>query len=115
MLRSTLLEILYPIDGFILTKMKMPMSYALRLICLFNFFIAASAWSAVAVPPPPPLAAKSWVLMDAATGAVLVLVDGVDGGSSPEALDWVRSHASGITVVGGDASISPRVLSLLGA
>lgn len=52
--------------------MKMPMSYAIRLICLFNFFIASYAWSAVAVPPPPPLAAKSWVLMDATTGNVLV-------------------------------------------
>ncbi len=50
----------------------MPMYYAIRLICLFNFFIASYAWSAAAVPPPPPLAAKSWVLMDAATGNVLV-------------------------------------------
>ncbi len=43
-----------------------------RLILLLNFFMASFAWSAIAVPPPPPLAAKSWVLMDAATGNVIV-------------------------------------------
>ena len=48
------------------------MFYPLRLLVLFSCLIATSAWSAIAVPPPPPLAAKSWVLMDAATGNVLV-------------------------------------------
>jgi len=52
--------------------MMMPMSYPLRLLVLFSCLIMSSAWSAIAVPPPPPLAAKSWVLMDAATGNVLV-------------------------------------------
>ncbi|WP_296753022.1 D-alanyl-D-alanine carboxypeptidase family protein [Thiobacillus sp.] len=44
-----------------------------RLVLLFGFLIAPAAWSAAAaVPPPPQLAAKSWVLMDAASGNVLV-------------------------------------------
>lgn len=39
------------------------------------FFLLAlplSAAASTAVPPPPQLAAKSWVLMDAASGTVLV-------------------------------------------
>ncbi|MHB8915926.1 MAG: D-alanyl-D-alanine carboxypeptidase family protein [Thiobacillus sp.] len=52
--------------------MMMPMFYPLRLFVLMSCFLMSSAWSAIAVPPPPPLAAKSWVLMDAATGNVLV-------------------------------------------
>jgi D-alanyl-D-alanine carboxypeptidase (penicillin-binding protein 5/6) len=43
-----------------------------RLFLLFSVLIAPAAWSATAVPPPPQLAAKSWVLMDAASGSVLV-------------------------------------------
>ena len=43
-----------------------------RLVLLFSFLIAPTAWSAQITPPPPPLAAKSYVLMDAASGAVLV-------------------------------------------
>lgn len=42
--------------------------------CAFAFVLFALGVSAAqaAVPPAPPLAAKSWVLMDAASGAVLV-------------------------------------------
>ena len=47
-------------------------SYLQRFVVFVGFFLSTSAWSATAVPPPPPLAAKSWVLMDAATGKVLV-------------------------------------------
>jgi D-alanyl-D-alanine carboxypeptidase (penicillin-binding protein 5/6) len=43
-----------------------------RLVLLFSVLIAPAVWSATAVPPPPQLAAKSWVLMDAASGSVLV-------------------------------------------
>jgi D-alanyl-D-alanine carboxypeptidase (penicillin-binding protein 5/6) len=43
-----------------------------RLVLLFGVLIAPAVWSAVTVPPPPPLAAKSWVLMDAASGSILV-------------------------------------------
>src|SRR3970040_558596 len=43
-----------------------------RLVLLFSLLSAPAAWSAVTVPPPPPLAAKSWVLMDAASGSILV-------------------------------------------
>jgi len=43
-----------------------------RLILIFSVLIAPAAWSASLVPPPPELAAKSWVLMDAASGNVLV-------------------------------------------
>ena len=41
-------------------------------VLLFLVLIAPAAWSADVVPPPPQLAAKSWVLMDAASGSVLV-------------------------------------------
>jgi len=43
-----------------------------RLVLLFSLLMASAAWSADIVPPPPQLAAKSWVLMDAASGSVLV-------------------------------------------
>ncbi len=43
-----------------------------RLVLLFTVLIAPLAWSTTLVPPSPQLAAKSWVLMDAASGAVLV-------------------------------------------
>jgi len=43
-----------------------------RLVLLFGFLIAPVAWSAPIIPPPPELGAKSWVLMDAASGNVLV-------------------------------------------
>jgi D-alanyl-D-alanine carboxypeptidase (penicillin-binding protein 5/6) len=43
-----------------------------KLVLLFSVLMAPAAWSADIVPPPPQLAAKSWVLMDAASGSVLV-------------------------------------------
>ena len=43
-----------------------------RLVLLFSFLISPAAWSAPIIPPPPELGAKSWVLMDAASGNVLV-------------------------------------------
>ena len=45
-----------------------------RLVPLFAFIFAPAA--VAAVPPQPQLAAKSWVLMDAATGVVLVNHEG---------------------------------------
>ncbi len=42
-----------------------------RLVLLFAALILPAVASA-AVPPPPALAAKSWVLMDAASGSILV-------------------------------------------
>ncbi|MEW6592027.1 MAG: serine-type D-Ala-D-Ala carboxypeptidase, partial [Pseudomonadota bacterium] len=45
-----------------------------RLFLPFALFFASAAFAAV--PPPPQLAAKSWVLMDAASGAVLVNHEG---------------------------------------
>ena len=47
-------------------------SFLQRLVLLVGLLIAPSAWSAPTAPPPPPLAAKSWVLMDAAGGSILV-------------------------------------------
>lgn len=47
-----------------------------RLVLFFSVLMAPAAWSAAAVPPPPELAAKSWVLMDAASGALLVNHEG---------------------------------------
>jgi D-alanyl-D-alanine carboxypeptidase (penicillin-binding protein 5/6) len=46
--------------------------FSQRLVLLFSLLVASTAWSADIVPPPPQLAAKSWVLMDAASGSVLV-------------------------------------------
>ena len=46
--------------------------FSQRLVLLFSLLMASAAWSADIVPPPPQLAAKSWVLMDAASGSVLV-------------------------------------------
>ena len=48
------------------------LSFPQRLVFLFSVLMAPAAWSASVVPPPPELAAKSYVLMDAASGAVLV-------------------------------------------
>ncbi|MCL5060238.1 MAG: D-alanyl-D-alanine carboxypeptidase [Candidatus Thermoplasmatota archaeon] len=49
-----------------------PPYFLQRLVLLFSILIAPAAWSAAVVPPPPQLAAKSWVLMDAASGSILV-------------------------------------------
>ena len=43
-----------------------------RFALLFAALIVSATAGAVTVPPPPELAAKSWVLMDAASGSVLV-------------------------------------------
>lgn len=47
-----------------------------RLALLFCVLTVPAAWSAPLVPPPPDVAAKSWVLMDAASGDVLAEHDG---------------------------------------
>ena len=47
-----------------------------RLVLLFCALTVPAAWSAPLVPPPPEVAAKSWVLMDAASGDVLAEHDG---------------------------------------
>ena len=62
-----------PIPFLLIDKPMTPPYLLQRLVLLFGFLIAPAAWSAAAVvPPPPQLAAKSWVLMDAASGNVLV-------------------------------------------
>ena len=43
-----------------------------RLVLLFSLLMAPTVWSASIVPPPPELGAKSYVLMDAASGTILV-------------------------------------------
>jgi D-alanyl-D-alanine carboxypeptidase (penicillin-binding protein 5/6) len=48
-----------------------------RLVLLFSVLMAPAAWSDSTLPPPPQLAAKSWVLMDVASGSVLVDHQGV--------------------------------------
>ncbi|MHB1084581.1 MAG: D-alanyl-D-alanine carboxypeptidase family protein [Thiobacillus sp.] len=48
------------------------LSFPQRLALLFSLLMAPAAWSATNIPPPPELNAKSYVLMDAASGAVLV-------------------------------------------
>ncbi len=50
----------------------MTIPHFLQRIVLLACALAPLASSADTVPPPPQLAAKSWVLMDAASGAVLV-------------------------------------------
>jgi len=47
-------------------------SFAQRLTLLVSLFVSASAMAATAIPAPPQLAAKSYVLMDAASGQVLL-------------------------------------------
>ena len=47
-----------------------------RLVLIFSVLSAQAAWSAPLIPPPPELAAKSWVLMDAASGNILVNHEG---------------------------------------
>jgi D-alanyl-D-alanine carboxypeptidase (penicillin-binding protein 5/6) len=56
---------------FINTPMTTPY-FLQRFVFLISLVIAPAAWSAAALPTPPQLAAKSWVLMDAASGTVLV-------------------------------------------
>lgn len=53
-----------------------PPYFLQRLVLLFSVLMAPAAWSADIVPPPPQLAAKSWVLMDAASGSILVNYQG---------------------------------------
>ncbi len=43
-----------------------------RFVLFAGALMAPLVASATAVPPPPPLAARAWVLMDAASGSVLV-------------------------------------------
>ena len=43
-----------------------------RLVLIFSVLMAPAVLAAASVPPPPQLAAKSWVLMDVASGTVLV-------------------------------------------
>ena len=43
-----------------------------RLVLIFSVLLAPAAWGADAIPPPPQLAAKSWVLLDVASGSILV-------------------------------------------
>lgn len=47
-----------------------------RFALLFSVLIAPAVWSAPFVPPPPEIAAKSYVLMDAASGDILAQHDG---------------------------------------
>jgi D-alanyl-D-alanine carboxypeptidase (penicillin-binding protein 5/6) len=47
-----------------------------RLVLSFTVLVASVAWGAPLVPPPPEIFAKSYVLMDAASGDVLVQHDG---------------------------------------
>ena len=50
----------------------MTLSFTQHLVLLLSLLMAPAAWSASTVPPPPELAAKSYVLMDAASGTILV-------------------------------------------
>lgn len=43
-----------------------------RLVLIFSVLMAPAVLAAASVPPPPQLAAKSWVLMDVASGTILV-------------------------------------------
>ena len=54
----------------------MTLSFLKRLAFLSSLLIISTAATAAAVPPSPALAAKSWVLMDAASGALLVNHEG---------------------------------------
>lgn len=51
-------------------------SFAQRLTLLVSLFVAAPVMAAEAIPAPPQLAAKSFVLMDAASGQVLLESNG---------------------------------------
>lgn len=59
-------------SAFIFSVLRsMPMFLIKRAAAIVLFTLPLSV-SAAAVPPPPQLAAKSWVLMDAASGSVIV-------------------------------------------
>ncbi len=47
-------------------------SFLQRLVLIFSVLLAPAAWGADAIPPPPQLTAKSWVLLDVASGSILV-------------------------------------------
>ena len=47
-----------------------------RLVLITSLLMAPAVWSAPIIPPPPQLAAKSYVLMDAASGNILVNHEG---------------------------------------
>jgi len=47
-------------------------SFLQRFVLIFSVLLAPAAWGADAIPPPPQLAAKSWVLLDVASGSILV-------------------------------------------
>lgn len=64
-----------PISSLI-DKSMTTLSFLQRLVLIFSVLIVPAAWSAPIIPPPPELAAKSWVLMDAASGNILVNHEG---------------------------------------
>lgn len=64
-----------PVSSLI-DKSMTTLSFLQRLVLIFSVLIVPTAWSAPIIPPSPELAAKSWVLMDAASGNVLVNHDG---------------------------------------
>ncbi len=74
LIRAHLHHVLIPYHSvFLLIDPPMTnLFFVQRAVLLLSLLFPLAAWSAITVPPPPPLAAKSWVLMDAATGSVLV-------------------------------------------
>ncbi|MFO7543706.1 MAG: D-alanyl-D-alanine carboxypeptidase family protein [Thiobacillus sp.] len=81
-----------------------------RLVLLFSVFIAPSVWSAPLIPPPPQLAAKSYVLMDAASGNVLVDVQGEAPLPPASLTKLMTSHVAALELQRGRMKESDLVL-----
>ncbi len=81
----------------------------LQALVLF-FGVASAATAAPTVPSPPPLAAKSWVLMDAASGAVLVDQNGSQRLPPASLTKLMTSHVAALELQRGRLKEADLVL-----
>lgn len=79
-----------------------------RLVLILSVILASTAWAAV--PPPPQLAAKSWVLMDAASGSILVDHQGAMRLPPASLTKLMTSHVAALELQRGKVKESDLVL-----
>ncbi len=80
------------------------------LVPALTLLIAAPALAMPGVPPAPPLAAKSWVLMDAASGAVLVNHQGTQRLPPASLTKLMTSHVAALELQRGRLKETDTVL-----
>ena len=88
----------------------MTLSFLKRLAFLSSLLIVSTAATAAVVPPSPALAAKSWVLMDAASGALLVNHEGGTRLPPASLTKLMTSHVAALEMQRGRLKESDLVL-----